>query len=233
MFSVVIPTIRKSANLDKLMAVYSAHPLVQEVLIVNNSDQPLQNLPSKVREIYCGPNLYVNPAWNMGARAATGEVLALSNDDIVIDGGLLDYVAEFLLKKSVGVVGVGRESIDEVSVRPRIRRAYTRNFHFGALMFIPRETYIPVPSDLLIWCGDDWLFYSQRRENWAVAWPMGSSETATSVNSSSRLKDVARSDKELWAAKYWPKLRRRPRYLLKRIADKMKRVLTASDARRV
>ena len=45
----------------------------------------------------------------MGARAATGEVLVLSNDDILIDGGLLDYVADFLLKKSVGVVGLGRE----------------------------------------------------------------------------------------------------------------------------
>ncbi len=212
------------------MAVYSAHPLVQEVLIVNNSDQPLENLPSKVREIYCGPNLYVNPAWNMGARAATGQVLVLSNDDVVIDGGLLDYVADFLLRKSVGVVGVGRESIEEVSVRPRIRRAYTRNLHFGTLMFIPRENYNPVPSDLLIWCGDDWLFHAQRRGNWAVTWPMGSSERGASVHSSSRLKDMACSDKERWAAKYLPKLRRSPRYRLNRIADKMRRVLEASDA---
>jgi hypothetical protein len=233
MFSVVIPTIRKSANLDKLMAVYSAHPMVTEVLIVNNSGQPLQNLTSKVREIYCGPNIYVNPAWNMGARAATGEVLALSNDDIVIDGGLLDYVADFLLKKSVGVVGVGRESIEEVTVIPGIRREHIRNPYFGTLIFIPRENYIPVPSDLLIYCGDDWLFYTQRRENWAVAWPMASSEMNASVGSSSRLMDVARSDTELWAAKYWPKLRRRPRYVLNRIADKLKRVSTATHARRL
>ena len=104
-------------------------------------------------------------------------------------------------------------------------------------MFIPRENYIPVPSDLLIWCGDDWLFHTQRRKNWAVVWPMGSSKRGASVHSSSHLQNLARSDKELSAVKYWPKLRRSPSVLnriaklLNRIANKLKRVLTALHAR--
>ncbi len=60
-FSVVIPTLQRSPDLHPLIEQCAAHPLVLEVLIINNSTDPLTSESSKVRVIQQDENIYVNP----------------------------------------------------------------------------------------------------------------------------------------------------------------------------
>ena len=84
-FSVVIPTLQRSDDLDAIVKQCAAHPLVFEVLVINNSPRPLVWESAKVRVLQQERNIYVNPAWNLGAREARGEFLAIVNDDVRFD----------------------------------------------------------------------------------------------------------------------------------------------------
>ncbi len=48
-------------------------------------------------------------------------------------------------------------------------------------MFLRRDNYIPIPEDMKIWYGDDWLFYRQRGRNFSLA--SAGIKTETSVSS--------------------------------------------------
>lgn len=41
---------------------------------------------------------------------------------------------------------------------------------FGMFMCLPKENYVPIPEDLTVWGGDDWLFH-QPWPNWALMGP--------------------------------------------------------------
>lgn len=42
---------------------------------------------------------------------------------------------------------------------------------FGMFMCLPKENYVPIPEDLTMWGGDDWLFFHQPWPNWALIGP--------------------------------------------------------------
>lgn len=168
MFSVVIPTMQKSALLWPLLEVLQTHPDVDEILIVNNSDRDLdRDLPPKAKQIYQGPNLYVNPAWNLGAEAAQSKILAIANDDIEIDAELLSNVAAtFRLDDTFGMIGPSREVVFERKrERYRTSRVWEVPAGYGVLFFMRREDYVPIPDPMLIYAGEYWLFWQQERPN--------------------------------------------------------------------
>ncbi|MGN7213310.1 glycosyltransferase family 2 protein [Brachybacterium paraconglomeratum] len=66
-FSVVIPTLQRSDDLHAVVELCAAHPLVAEVLVINNAPAPLEYGSGKVRVLDQGENIFVNPAWNLGA----------------------------------------------------------------------------------------------------------------------------------------------------------------------
>ena len=54
---------------------------------------------------------------------------------------------------------------------------YKRGHGLGTLMFMRKDAFVPIPEDLLIWCGDDWLFRHQEGRNltfhgWQIRTPM-------------------------------------------------------------
>ena len=65
-FSVVIPTLQRATELRPLVDVCAAHPLVGEVIVVNNASAPLSWESPKVRVLHQEANIYVNAAWNLG-----------------------------------------------------------------------------------------------------------------------------------------------------------------------
>ena len=74
-FSVIIPTLQRAKELHELVEMCAAHPRVLEVLVINNAPEPLVWDSPKVRVLQQAENIYVNPAWNLGAREARGEYL--------------------------------------------------------------------------------------------------------------------------------------------------------------
>lgn len=184
MFSVVIPTLQRSADLGPLVELCAEHPLVLEVLVINNAPEPLDRSSPKVRVLDQDGNIFVNPAWNLGAREARGEYLAIINDDMRFDPELIDEAAAVISRPGVGILGIDGAFLN----RPRAARTQIRfatyehvTLGFGMAMFMRRTNYFPIPSELKIWGGDDWLFLKQRWPNRVIIGPRV--ETEVSVTS--------------------------------------------------
>lgn len=165
MFAVVIPTLQQSPLLDQLVAQYCAHPLVAEVVIINNaSPTPLVIDDPKVKIVDPGGNIFVNPAWNLGVEESWAGHLIISNDDLLLPDGLIDSVAGRLGDR-VGIIGAHFHCFEQPPSGLRFHPAYDRTFAFGTVMFMARADYVRIPEELKIWYGDDWLFNHQRRPN--------------------------------------------------------------------
>ncbi|MGJ5608765.1 glycosyltransferase family 2 protein [Micrococcus luteus] len=158
-FSVIIPTLQRAAELHELVEMCAAHPRVLEVLVINNAREPLAWGSPKVRVLQQAENIYVNPAWNLGAREARGKYLAILNDDVLFEPELLDAAADWLTDHRVGVIGAHPDAyLPGADASPRLgRRIVRRPNGFGVVMFLRRDAYIPIPADLLVYGGDEWL----------------------------------------------------------------------------
>lgn len=157
----VIPTLQRSAMLLPLVDLYARHELVGEVLVINNAVEPLHWASPKVRVLQQNANIYVNPAWNLGASEARFEYLIFSNDDIAVEARMLDATAAQLGSEQ-GMISACSRCVNRRRPRglyftPSFRRAYGTGIWFA----MAKAAYVPIPPDLLIYCGDDWLFYRQ------------------------------------------------------------------------
>ncbi|WP_162143139.1 glycosyltransferase family 2 protein [Granulicoccus phenolivorans] len=169
-FSVLIPTLQRSEHLPQVVDTCAGHPRVLEVLVINNAPDPLHWDSPKVRVLQQERNIFVNPAWNLGAREARGEYLAIVNDDVLFDAAAFDVVGKALSRGLFGVIGPDRSAFAEVSGTPRVTlaRASTTSFGFGVFMCLRRRDYSPIPESMRIWGGDDWLIMAQRRPPGAI-----------------------------------------------------------------
>ena len=183
-FSVVIPTLQRSEDLWAIVNQCAANPRVLEVLVVNNASTPLVWESPKVRVLQQQRNIYVNPAWNLGAREARGEFLAVVNDDVRFDDVAFDLAARGL--RWFGVVGPDRfcfSLAQQEEPRLRLARRSATLFGFGTFMCMRRGNYRPVPEEMRIWGGDDWLIQSQRKPPGAIVGVPFATEMGTTTHS--------------------------------------------------
>ncbi|MGY5765711.1 glycosyltransferase family 2 protein [Brachybacterium sp. DNPG3] len=169
-FSVIIPTLQRSPILDDVVRLCAAHPLVLEVLVINNAPEPLSWDSPRVRVLDQGENIFVNPAWNLGVRESRGEFLAIVNDDVTFAPQAFDIVARALRRRLYGVIGPDRSAFSGGAGKERVTLARTSGtiFGFGVFMCLRREDYLPVPEQMRIWGGDDWLISTARRPPGAI-----------------------------------------------------------------
>ena len=177
--SVIIPTMGQANHLlGPLLAMYNAHPRVGEVLVINNSGVAQPLIGAKTREIHRGENIFVNPAWNLGAQEAKYPFLIISNDDIAISARMVAFALR-VAAGPVGIVGPSSSCVRHSRDRlPWVAPAYDRRTLFGTFMVMRRENYKPIPDDLKVFAGDDYLFGLQEQRNvflggFAVRTPMG------------------------------------------------------------
>ncbi len=186
--SVVIPTIWRSQGIHELVRRLNAFDPVREIIVVDNANRQggeLVQFP-KVRVINSPVNLYVNEAWNVGAREARSRVLAICNDDILFDPAILTWVSRAVTGPGVGIVGVSEPCIAAQftdRARPGLTRVRVRPHCFGTLMVLKRSDYTVIPSDLKIWFGDDFLFLSLRKKHYAIRGVHMPTQMSTSAGS--------------------------------------------------
>lgn len=160
-FSVIIPTLQRSEELRPLVEQCAAHPRVLEVLVINNAPTPLTWTSPKVRVLQQEENIFVNPAWNLGAREARGRFLAIVNDDVRFEDEVFDHAAKVLGRGLFGIIGPARSCAGDGGTRSIGHRpAPDLNPLYGVFMAMRRADYTPIPEDMPIWGGDDWLFFS-------------------------------------------------------------------------
>lgn len=183
-FSVIIPTLQRSSDLHDIVAQCARHPRVLEVIVINNAPRPLSWESPKVRVLQQDRNIYVNPAWNLGAREARGEYLAIVNDDVRFNDDAFEMAARGL--RWFGIIGPDRSCFSQEKAghsKLRLARSSATLFYYGTFMCLRRKDYVPIPEEMRIWGGDDWLIATQRRPPGVLVGVPFSTEMGTTTHS--------------------------------------------------
>lgn len=165
-FTVIIPTLQRSDRLEALIENCDRSELVQEILVINNVRSPLSVSAAKLRVLQQDENIFVNPAWNLGAREAKGDLLAIINDDLSLSEEAFAHAAKVLDRGLFSVVGPDRSTFEGGSggsISHRLARHDATTWYFGTFMCLRKADYVPIPEEMRIWGGDDWIIQSQKR----------------------------------------------------------------------
>ena len=144
-------------------------------------------------------NNYVNPSWNMGVRLAKYDNIALCNDDITFDtrhvfidgSGLRDYI-----------FGIHPDSYEMRPIKDDViatgrTEVKTRPHGFGCLMILNKRDYVPIPEEMRVSFGDDWLFKSIPNRI-AMLFPIQTEMSTTSRDA--EFIAIAEEDSKIWHA---------------------------------
>ena len=177
MIDVIIPTMWMAKTTTAAIEKYCKNPKVNKIILVDNNSKKRPPTFSKIMSnpkieyVSYGKNIYVNPAWNEGYFRSTSDIIAIINDDVVVEDDVFDLVLNHNLK-SGDLVGVNLRGYqdnykidDHIETKEEIiKLKYDRTspiggqlWAFGICMFMHRDTYKVIPSLYQIWYGDDYL----------------------------------------------------------------------------
>lgn len=172
MVSVIIPTMWKSERLKETLKELNSHKLIGEILLFDNTNNQIKiEGLEKVNHILEGKNTYVTAPWNKGARIAKYEKLLILNDDNWMDWNIINILYDYITD-DIGLIGMAGDAIDlkesgELSLVPVVHR----HGNFGIAIFVHKNSWIPIPEEMKVWCQDDWLFVKNRqigKQNYAL-----------------------------------------------------------------
>jgi hypothetical protein len=181
MIDIVIPTMWMAKDFEKVLKIYTEHPHVNKIIMINNDKLNKPNHAvlehPKIEIVSYGRNIYVNPAWNEGYLKSSSKILAIINDDVKVSPDIFDMVINFGLKAGdlIGVNLRGRQDnykIDDYidTEEEIVKLNYNSNqpiggqsWAFGICMFMLRESYQMIPQLYQVWYGDDYL--AQKSKN--------------------------------------------------------------------
>lgn len=125
--------------------------------------------------VYNSVNAPLNHVWNWFYRNTTNKYLAFLNNDIEIcDNFVSDAEKIFLMEKSCGII-VHPTNNPIYTKRNELSYVIDKN-HFlqGWDFVIRRELYEPIPNELFIWGGDDYLFQEVVKKGYGTFYDMSS-----------------------------------------------------------
>jgi SAM-dependent methyltransferase len=209
---IVIPTMWRPEGIIQNISNYIKSSIVSQLVIIDNDPEnsKLSEIPKsgKIKIINHGKNIYVNPAWNEGASLCQAEILCIANDDITIDERLFEWITELNLSgHAIDLIGTNLTETDNTSIQKiKTNRGVplgTQFPSFGACMFMPRKMFRPIPSQLKIWFGDDYLTH-QAKNIYLLNTPLirgGMSATIKSFPPDSDIHKVIKADLQ-WASNH-------------------------------
>jgi hypothetical protein len=172
MYSVIIPTMWKCNRFQQTLRELSAHELVGEIILIDNTPNDLKIELPKLIHVLEGKNTYVTAPWNKGAKLAKYDKLLILNDDIWMDWNILN-ILEPHITEQIGLIGLEEteynieHSNDAFGLEPIERR----NGGWGCAIFVHKENYTPIPEEMKVWGQDDWLFVkarNRRKQNYKL-----------------------------------------------------------------
>jgi FkbM family methyltransferase len=178
-YSIIIPTMWRCPQITiPFLAELSAHPLVDEIIIIDNDHQNRPKLipTNKVKITSFGKNVYVNPAWNFGVKRAKNDLLCIVNDDIAFDLNLLKKLKP-LLTTDNGTFGLcpGEKDFNQPLITNGdidiIPWSGQHTYGYGCLFFLHKQNWQPVPQGLEVYYGDNYIFdlqLAKRRTNYLI-----------------------------------------------------------------
>ncbi len=175
MISFIIPTIYKSKNLIQLLRSLDVHPLVSEILLIedcphNGMLDPVHgNLFNKVTIVPFRERKFCNGGWNLGVSLVKTYYYALCSDDILFPTTIIDDVLHFYKHRpKSGFIGIHPTQFNcKTQIRPIIygfiqKEEWDIQGGWGTLQFNHKDNLIIIPDDLKHLCGDTYnVYYSK------------------------------------------------------------------------
>lgn len=183
MISIIVPTMWRYEPFCNFLSTMVELDVVGEVILINNDitktpNHPVLQHPKLVVKNYPS-NIYVNPAWNIGAEAARFEHLCFLNDDVIVDLKVFVECDRFLRDK------LETERVGYISICPGLPQLtqplvtdgtiqivpFDKTWHgamdwgAGSLFFVHKKYWIPIPDGIDVFCGDLWVWDSQHYLN--------------------------------------------------------------------
>lgn len=193
MYSVIIPTLWRSDRTLRLISELVQCDKVGEVIIIDNNQGHIAD-GGKVKILSNGKNNYVNPSWNMGVHVASNSLIAICNDDINFSASKM-----FELEPDFGdIFGIGSSCYDcefEFDY-PTVSPIHSRGHGWGCLMLMRNEDYLPVPNEMRVSYGDDWLFKNAKNR-----YNINGIRVSTEMSTTSREAEfiaIAEQDSKIW-----------------------------------
>ena len=162
-YTAVIPTMLKSPRLKKLVEDLQNHYLVDEIIIIDNSGNLKPSLEPHPKQKYIceGKNTGCNPAWNKGVELSSNESIVICNDDVNFNPIILELLNNEILDTH-GIIGMGEGNFDENfnfdgNLHLEEWRPGINDSGWGSLMFLKKSMWMPIPEDLIVWYGDNFI----------------------------------------------------------------------------
>lgn len=160
--SVIIPTMWKfPAFVDFLINLVDIDSIGEIIIINNDYKNTIRHWildHAKIKFYNFTDNIFVNPAWNLGVSQSKFENVCLMNDDLLFDTSIFEFANNFLSDTNLLVVSPNKTGTATGEI---VSKHYNNNddlYRFGALMFIKKSNWIPIPSPLKLFFGDNWVF---------------------------------------------------------------------------
>lgn len=167
MISFIIPTIYKAPQLIQLLRDLDVHPLVSEILVIEDCPTTglLNNLYfNKLNIIPFQEKKYCNGSWNLGVSLVKTHYYALCNDDVLFPTSIIDDVLHFYkTRPKSGFIGMHKTQFDTLCISNVYgfvkREVWYMDGGWGSLIFNHKDNDIIIPKDLKQWCGDTYFLY--------------------------------------------------------------------------
>ena len=165
-FTVIIPTIWKSEYTLELIKRYCDCDSVDEIILINNrpEDTPVLMENAKLKVYHMSENIFVNPAWNYGVTLAKNNYITISNDDILFDVDeyyyLLNQTISQIPLENLGYIGSHSQNYIISENKSPVLEEYDNNSNkggWGCLFSFHKQNWKPIPNQLKIWYGDNWI----------------------------------------------------------------------------
>ncbi len=155
-----VPCYRDGAMVDRCLQSLP-EPGVQILIVDNGSDPDVKRVLEGVGIVLRNDvNRYVNPAWNQMMKwfldAGVHDLLVLANSDLILDAGWAAALRTARTSNPGPQILFGKVDPTQASM--------------GAFFAMTREVVqavYPIPEDLLIYGGDDFIFEVNRRVGFA------------------------------------------------------------------
>ena len=204
-----MPTMWRNNKTIRLLDSLNLDPNVSEIILIDN-DVKSKNIDlskfSKVKYIPQAENIYVNPAWNLGVSMCKSEIICIANDDIYFDS---NTVTQYVLDNAqdLGSFGlnmhtrngssIGNLSKKELRTRSEISNAIVGS-GFGMLMFVKKSNWKPIPEELKIWYGDNWIANTNGRAFILSMYGSNLEVDRHTTAGSKELKKITMEDSKAW-----------------------------------
>lgn len=160
-FSILIPTLFRSKRITPLVEAFERHPLVNEVIVLDNTGEIDGYIDGKLRILPGCKENWVTKSWNILVDYSRSEYYAILNDDIIIDPNILHEILDhdWSIPSIIGLDWqscVSKKEEQDPYISP-IPIDEPIMFGWGQALFGKKSQYPSIPEYLRIWCNDNYL----------------------------------------------------------------------------